>query len=375
MIMPKGLNEAGDLSGKKVIVRVDFNVPIKDGEVVEDYRIRKTLPTIDFLRKKGAKTILISHFEDKNKKAQTLRPVHSFLQKITPGLFFAGGLTELKEIEKSMNPGQTVLLENLRFWDGEKANDENFTKRLASLGDIFVNEAFSASHRKHASIVGLPKLLPGYIGFLFEEEIKNLSGAFSPDHPFLFILGGAKIETKLPLLKKFLETADDIFIGGVLANDFFRAKGFEVGKSVVSKEAHNYSKILESLRIVFPERVLVASGNGEEFVKTSDSLNKDDSIKDNVIKGFEKLEKIIKQAKFILWNGPSGNLEEGFGEGTRDLANLIIESQAKTIVGGGDTISIFENSVLDKFSFVSTGGGAMLDFLANETLPGIEALS
>jgi len=370
----KKIRETGDLSGKKVLVRVDFNVPINDGEVLEDYRIKKTLPTLDFLRKKGAKTIIISHLEDKNKKPGTLRPVHNYLGKVTPGLFFASGFSELEEIGKGLLDGQTVLLENLRFWEGEKGNDENFAKRLSSFGEIFVNEAFSVSHRRHASIVTLPKFLPSYAGLLFTEEVKNLSKAFSPSSPFLFILGGAKIDTKLPLLEKFSRLANEIFVGGILANDFFKAKGFEVGKSAVSKEAGNYSQILKDLKVILPEKVLIKNDGGEEIVKFPNSLNNEDSIKDNVVKNFKQLEEIIGRAKFILWNGPLGNLEEGFGEGTRDLANLIIQSQAKTIVGGGDTLSVFDDSIMEKFSFISTGGGAMLDFLANETLPGITAL-
>ncbi len=260
---------------------------------------------------------------------------------------------------------------------------KNYIKRLIGLpgeklqivnGDIYINDAFSVSHREHASIVGLPKKLPSFTGFLFEEELKNLSKVFSPEHPFLFILGGAKTETKLPLFAKFIKTADYIFIGGVLANDFLKARGFEVGKSLVSKGIEEeIIRLSQNSKVILSQNVIV--GNKDVSIKKSiGNVSEEDAIKDVVVSDLEVLERVIQKSKFILWNGPMGNLEEGFLEGTQKLAKLISQSPAKSIMGGGDTISALGDSVLEKFSFVSTAGGAMLDFLANETLPGIEAL-
>lgn len=369
----KSIKEIENLEGKRVIVRCDFNVPLKDGEILEDYRIKQSLETINYLLENKAKVLLISHIVDKNKKPLSLRPVHNYLQKITSGLFFASGLTELGEIMKELNDGGMVLLENLRFWDGEKANDIDFTEKLASFGDIFVNEAFSVSHRKHASIVGLPRLLPGYAGFLLEKEVENLSKSFSPSHPFVFILGGAKFQTKLPVVEKFLNIADKVVIGGALANDFYKTKGYEIGSSLVSDEPVK-PEILNNPKIIIPEDVIVLSSDGKKSSKLASEVSQNDFIKDAGPAFSQKMKDIVEEAKFILWNGPLGAFEEGFSESTEKLAECIASSEASSVVGGGDTLASVESLGFEKFSFVSTGGGAMLDFLANGTLPGIESL-
>lgn len=370
----RSLKGIGDLFGKKVLLRIDLNVPIKDGKALENFRIKKVLPTINFLKESGAKIILLSHLEDKNKNVLGLGPVYEYLRKYFPDILFASDFSELKIAIQNAGAGDLILLENLRNWPGEKSCDENFINELASFGDIYINDAFSVSHREHASIVGLPKKLPSFTGFLFEEELKNLSKVFSPEHPFLFILGGAKTETKLPLFAKFIKTADYIFIGGVLANDFLKVRGFEVGKSLVSKGIEEeIIRLSQNSKVILSQNVIV--GNKDISIKKSiGNVSEEDAIKDVVVSDLEVLERVIQKSKFILWNGPMGNLEEGFLEGTQKLAKLISQSPAKSIMGGGDTISALDDSVLEKFSFVSTAGGAMLDFLANETLPGIEAL-
>ncbi|WKZ26366.1 MAG: phosphoglycerate kinase [Candidatus Paceibacterota bacterium] len=370
----RSLKGIGDLFGKKVLLRIDLNVPIKDGKALENFRIKKVLPTINFLKESGAKIILLSHLEDKNKNVLGLGPVYEYLRKYFPEIIFASDFSELKIAIQNAGAGDLILLENLRNWPGEKSCDENFINELASFGDIYINDAFSVSHREHASIVGLPKKLPSFTGFLFEEELKNLSKVFSPEHPFLFILGGAKTETKLPLFAKFIKTADYIFIGGVLANDFLKARGFEVGKSLVSKGIEEeIIRLSQNSKVILSQNVIV--GNKDISIKKSiGNVSEEDAIKDVVVSDLEVLERVIQKSKFILWNGPMGNLEESFLEGTQKLAKLISQSPAKSIMGGGDTISALDDSVLEKFSFVSTAGGAMLDFLANETLPGIEAL-
>lgn len=326
------------LAGKKVILRADFNVPIKNGKVTDDFRIKKTLPTINFLIKKGAKIIIISHLTDGKNKS--LAPVAEYLSK------------QVK--------GDVVLLENIRNYPGEEKNDKNFAKKLAKLGDIYVNDAFSASHRNHASIVGVPKYLPSYAGLLFEEEFKNLSHAFKPNHPFLLILGGVKFGNKLGVLEKFSKRADKIFIGGALANSFFWEKKIEIGKSVLDKKV-NIKKFLRNPNIVLP----------------IDVKKKNGAILDIGPLAIKELELLIKNAKFILWNGPMGNFEmKGFEKGTVAVAKAVAKSKAKSVIGGGDTIAAIDKAKipLSKFSFISTAGGAMLEFLAKGSLPGIRAL-
>lgn len=309
MILPT-LREAGDLSGKRVLVRIDWNVPIENRLVQDDFRIRQSMPTIELLQKSGAKVILMTHLESDEASVEPLR---------------------------KYVPEGVELLENLRNDPREKENSPEFAKELASQADIYVNEAFSVSHRAHASIVGVPKFLPSFVGLEFEREVTELSKAFTPPHPFLFILGGAKFETKLPLVKKFQDIADEIFIAGANAKP-----ASEMG-------------FLNAPKITFPLGDIAALDADEP------NLN--------------LMKQKIEASELILWNGPLGKYEAGYTEGTKALARIIAESGKKSIVGGGDTLTAIQALGLDdKFTFVSTAGGAMLDFLANETLPGIEAL-
>jgi len=334
--------------GKRVLVRVDFNVPIKNGRVEDDFRIKQTLPTINLLKKKGAKIILISHVTDGRTKS--LRPMAEYLTSpLCPspnrrgvGVRFIPGknLDLIKRKIEKMRNGEIVILENIRNYPGEEKNDPKFAKKLAGLGDIYVNDAFSASHRKHASIVGITKYLPSYCGLLFEEELKNLQITFKPSHPFLLILGGIKFETKLGVLKKFLHIADKIFIGGALV---VKALRMPIAKNPPAGG-----------KIIFP------AGDPAALDANAETL--------------EILKREIKKAKFILWNGPLGDCENGFSKGTIELAKIIAKSNAKSIIGGGDTVAVVDRlGILKKFSFVSTAGGAMLEFLAKGTLPGIKA--
>jgi phosphoglycerate kinase len=339
----KTLAESLNLENKRVLVRVDWNVPIENGVVTDDYRIQKSLPTIKFLQEAGAKVTLISHLES---ETDSMRPVFEYVKGILPSLTF-------------VEPSDLVLLENLRQNPGEKANSRDFAQSLAEGKDMYVNEAFSASHREHASIVTLPKLLPAFAGLQFTEEVKELSKAFYPRHPFLFILGGAKFDTKIPLIKRFITVADSIFVGGALAHNFFKVEGIDIKNSLVSDGDFELQPIIDSGRILLP----------------SDPLWRDDKIVDAGMKDITTLEEKISRAAYVLWNGPLGNYEQGYKEGTLALARILAESGKEVIVGGGDTLAaIKELDLFKKFSFVSTGGGAMLDFLATGTLPGIEAL-
>ncbi|MGH7249562.1 MAG: phosphoglycerate kinase, partial [Minisyncoccia bacterium] len=270
---------------------------------------------------------------------------------------------------------RVTFFPNVRKFPGEVKNDPAFARKISNMGDIYVNDAFSVSHRKHASVVSLPKYLPSFAGFQLEAEVKNLSHAFQkPKHPFLFILGGAKFSTKMPLIKKYLKLADHVFIGGALANDFLKAKGYEVGKSLVSETNYGISDILKNKKIILPSDVLVKAAN--KFVrKEADKVKKDEVILDIGSGTVEKLILLIKGAKLVLWNGPLGKYEDGGAEATKKVLRSLAGSKAESIVGGGDTVDLISKMGMEnKFSFISTGGGATLEFLATGTLPGIKAL-
>ncbi len=360
----KYLREISHLLGVKVLMRVDFNVPVKDGLVVDDFRIRKILPTLSYLREKKARVILISHIEanKKVKEKPSLEPIALDLKKKGIECVFVKNYRDAVATTERLEPGQVLLLENLRMNEGEEANDRKFAQELASLGDVYVNEAFAVSHRAHASVAAITEFIPSYAGLLLENEIKHLSSAFTPDHPFLFILGGAKFETKLPLIEKFIGIADKIFIGGALANNFFKEQGKEVGTSLVSPEHFHLDRFFTNPKLLLPIDTVTVEGSildvGPETVKM--------------------LEQEIAAAKYILWNGPLGAYEMGYKEPTLSTARFIAaaaQKGTKTILGGGDTLAaIAELGTEDTYTFVSTGGGAMLEYLAKGTLPAIEAL-
>ncbi|MCX6752928.1 MAG: phosphoglycerate kinase [Candidatus Nomurabacteria bacterium] len=370
----RNIKQIKNLKGKKVLVRVDFNVPIKDGKVEDNFRIQKALPTINFLSKKGAKVILITHL---GKGGETLLPVSRSLNKFIKAKFVPEiiGSNTTKSVADMKN-GDVILLENLRNEKGEQGKDKIFAMNLAKLADIYINEAFPVSHREDTSIVLLPKLLPAYAGFQLENEVKNLSKAIkNTKHPFLFILGGAKFSTKMPLIKKYLKLADHIFIGGALLNDFIKAKGFEVGQSLVDENNYGIDKIIKNKKLIIPDYVIVRNGDGVMIEKTIADIYKDDTILDVGIESVKLLEPIIKKSKLILWNGPLGKYEDGGAKATKEVLKMISKTKTESIIGGGDTVELInEMKMEDKFSFVSTGGGATLDFLANGTLPGIKAL-
>lgn len=369
----RSIKELKKIEGKTVLLRVDFNVPVKNGKVQDDFRIRKALPTIKFLQKKKARVILIAHL---GKGGDTLAPVAKSLNKLVK-ITFVPDVTGIKAKSAvvKMKPGEVILLENLRNHPGEKKASKIFAKELASFGDIYVNEAFSVDHREDASIVLLPKFLPAYAGFQLEEEVKNLSHAFkNPKRSFLFILGGAKFSTKMPLIKKYLKVADYVFIGGALANDFLKADGYIVGSSLVDDARYNVRELLRSKKLILPIDVVVKS-NGALVNKRVEEVGVDDYILDIGDETVKKLAPIIKKSKLVLWNGPLGKYEDGGKKSTKKILKMVASSKAESIIGGGDTVALVSKLKLgNKFSFVSTGGGATLDFLANGTLAGIKAL-
>lgn len=372
--MLTSVKKLGNIKDKVVMVRVDFNVPLKNGRIFDDFRIQKSLPTILFLKKKGARIVLVSHAGSDG--SQSLAPMAKRLNTFIPTMFtkFSGG-DEVYELIESMKHGDVLLLENIRRNEGEMNNTAYFGQELASYCDIYVNDAFSVSHRKHASIVGVPKYVPSYAGLQLEDEIKHLNVVVKkPKHPFLFILGGAKFETKLPLIKKYLKVADCIFMSGALVNNFFKAKGYEIGVSVVDDKDFGVRQFLKNKKIMLPSDVLVLQG-GKSYVKKSNEVSKQEKIVDIGPDSVQELIAVIKKSKLVLWNGPTGYYEGGYTKATETLLKNLAQSSATSIIGGGDTVSLASKLKLDtKLAFVSTGGGATLDFLASGTLPGIKAL-
>lgn len=361
------------LRGVHVLLRLDLNVPIEVGKVVDRFRIDRVLPTIMFLKKMGAKTIILSHL---GRSGESLLPVARELNRVTDVGFNPAPIADVKRTLHELADGGAVLLENLRRDAGEENGSASFAKILAGLGDVYVNDAFAVSHRKHASVYALPKLLPHYAGPLFMEEYRNLKKAFSPQKPLVLILGGAKFETKVPVLKRFIRSADYIVVVGAIAHAFYRAQGLELGKSRIDAKisAKAYLKEVRNRRIILSPDALVSNGSAVEK-KQVHALEKNDSIVDIGPQGLEELRRALKGAKTILWNGPAGNYEAGYGEGTLAIARAVAKSKAYSIVGGGDTIAAIQKTNLSgKFNFLSTAGGAMLEFLADGTLPGIEAL-
>lgn len=369
------IRDIKDLKGKRVVLRLDFNVPMKNGKIMETIRIDRALPTIVYLRKHHARVIILSHLGADD--SMSLEPIVKYLSKaLHTNIGFVPDFRapSTRAVVEGLALGGIVVFENLRIDPREVSNNLAFAKYLASFGDVYVNDAFAVSHRAHASIVGITKYLPSYIGLLISDEIRNLSLALKPKHPFLFILGGAKFETKMPLLKKFSKIADSVFVGGILANDFFRDQGIEVGTSVVDTYKAKLLPLLGKGNIVLPFDVIAKSGRKAE-AKKSEDVFPNESIVDVGPDTIKNLTPIINNAKLIVWNGPLGFYEEGFEKGTIALMNAITKSKATSIIGGGDTAVMVEKlGIANKFTFVSTGGGATLEFLADGTLVGIEAI-
>lgn len=393
-----------DFENKRVLVRADFNVPLQNSQVLNDFKIRAGLPTIEYLLKQKAKIILLSHLgrptnneqgtlhQNKlgaghagNNEQYSLKPLAGHISKLLNQEvgFLDNCLGEpiKKEIEQ-LKPGQIVLLENLRFHKGELDNLPDFSRALARLGEIFVNDAFGVSHRAQASLVGLPEYLPKCAGLLLEKEIKALSRILEePLRPLVVIIGGVKISTKIKVIKSFLEKADNLILGGALANTVISAKDFAIGKSVSEEEMVEEVKKLEltDIKLHIPVDVVASaelSGRNGSRISSVGHVQKNEMILDIGPETIGLFKRIISQAKMIFWNGPMGLSEkEEFSQGSREIAQAIAQSSAFSVVGGGETIALLEKlDLLEKIGHVCTGGGAMLKFLAGEKLPGLEAL-
>lgn len=371
--MLRSISEVTDLQGKTVLVRSSLNVPLQDGRVTNEFRIRRALPTLEHLTAMGARVIVIAHIG--REPELSLRPVaevlHGYLDcRFVPALIGA----EVDAARAALQPGQVLLLENVRSDEREVANDQVFAQILAAYADIYVNDAFAVSHREQASVVGISRYLPHYAGLTFMNEYEALQKTFTPASPSLFILGGAKFETKIPLVEKFIDTYDHVFMGGALANDVLKAHGFPVGRSLVSPVDLSTKPFIQSEKLVVPTDVVVESDRGRRITIPQD-VQPDEAILDVGPETVERLRLFVLGALSVLWNGPLGNYEAGFTEATERLAQVIADSEAYSVVGGGDTVAAIESLNLnDRYGFLSTAGGAMLHFLEHQTTPGIEAL-
>ena len=378
-----------DVKNKKVLVRVDFNVPIKDGKVGDDTRIQAALPTIKYLLAHDAAVILCSHLgrpKGEPDPAFSLKPVAEYLGTLIDAdvKFVEDCIGEKAEAAAAaLKPGQVLVLENTRFHAGEKKNDPEMAKQLASLADLFVNDAFGSAHRAHASTAGVADYLPAAAGFLLEKEIKYLGNAIAdPEPPFVAILGGAKVSDKIGVIENLLTKSDKILIGGGMANTFFKAQGYDVADSLVEEDALGTARdLLDKAgdKLVLPVDLVIADvfdANANSKVMDVGDVPSGWRILDIGPKTVEKFSEIIKSAGTVVWNGPMGVFEfEKFAKGTFAIAKALAESDATGIVGGGDSASAIKKSGLeDKITHISTGGGASLEMLEGKILPGLAVL-
>jgi len=374
------ITQCEDLAGKRVLVRVSVNVPVVDGVVQNQFRLLRGLGTINYLTQAGAKVIMFGHISNtkETEKTESLQPVFDVLQQHIPQLSLCSEIATpmTKDKIEAMQNSDVLLLENVRRDPREKKNDADFARAIADLGDMYVNDAFAVSHRSHASVVGVPQFLPSYAGLNFMHEYQELTKALEPAAPALFMLGGAKFDTKMPLVEKYLEVYQSVFIGGALANDFFKVQGHEVGDSLVSDaiDAEAMKQMMENPKLILPTDVTVLGPHGVRTVKP-DQVEKDERILDAGPETVAMLAPKIAEARTILWNGPFGDYEHGFDKITLDVAKLVADATGYSILGGGDTIAAIEHlGCQEKYGFMSTAGGAMLHYLEHGTLPAIQAL-
>ncbi|MBC7194349.1 MAG: phosphoglycerate kinase [Caldisericia bacterium] len=382
-----------DLKGKRVLYRVDYNVPLTDDfKVRDDTRIRETLPTIKYMKEQGAKIIILTHLgrpKGERKKEFSLKPVRDRLSellgedvKLVDDIYSE----EAKIVVSSLKEGEVLMFENLRFYPGEEKNDESFAEYLSEFGDIFVSDAFAVSHRENTSVFMLPSILPSYAGFLMEKEVNILSKLIeNPERPYIVIIGGAKISDKIGVLKNLVNKVDAILIGGGSAFTFLKAEGYNIGSSIYEREMEIVAKeiiemaAIKNVKLLLPVDVHATEelkeGKDHEIVPI-EKIPYDWYGVDIGPKTIELFKEEIRNAKTIFWSGPLGVYEmELYSNGTREIAKAISEIEGIKVVGGGDTISALNKfNLIDKITHVSTGGGALLEFLEGKILPGIKVL-
>lgn len=377
------------ISNKRVILRADFNVTIDDGKIIDDTRVRNTIPTIKYLLKNHNSLIILSHlgrpkFED---PTLSLYPIAKRLEKyLGRHIIFINHLREdASKKTKRLKPGDIILLENVRFHPGEEKNDDSLARQIASLGDVFVNDAFASCHRVHSSTVGITKYLPSYAGLLLAKEVKSLSHTLDhPKRPVVSVIGGAKIIDKIGLIKKQLDCAQTVLLGGGIANTFLKAKGIMVGKSLVEEACLNIARSLlfeaasKHTALILPiDGMVLNTKLGKVHPLEIGNLQKDEAIMDIGPLTIELYSEYLVNAQTIIFNGPMGKYEEKrFAKGTKQLIVATSNSQALSVLGGGDTIaSIANKKVAEGITHISTGGGAMLEFIEKGSLPAIDALN
>ena len=383
-----------ELQGKKVLLRVDFNVPVDDaGQITNDTRIRAALPTIEYIVKQGGSVILTSHFgrpkgkvQDKFRLAAVATRVEECLgHSIFYSKEFVG--EESRKLATSLKPGQVLLLENSRFHPGEEANDPNLAKELASYADLYINDAFGAAHRAHATTAGVADYLPSGAGFLMEKEMEYLGKALEqPERPFVAVIGGAKVSDKIEVLMNLLKKVNALIIGGGMANTFLLAQGISMGSSLVETDKTELAREIMAeakkvkVQLLLPVDLVVADAIAESAVAKvvlPGELEDKEMALDIGPETIEKYAKVLREAKTVVWNGPMGVFEiPAFAKGTYGVAQAIADSHAISVIGGGDSVAAVEKAGLTKrMSHISTGGGASLEFLEGKILPGIDCLS
>lgn len=389
----KSIRDVAELAGKRVFVRVDFNVPLEDGKITDDKRIRETLPTINFLIEKGAKVILASHLgrpngqvvEELRHTASAARLSELLGKPVTKADEAIGEAVEAQVA--ALNNGDVLLLENVRFYPGEEKNDPELAQAFAKLADLFVNDAFGAAHRAHASTEGIAHILPAVSGLLMERELEVLGKALNnPERPFTAIVGGSKVKDKIAVIDKMLEIADNIIIGGGLSYTFFKAQGHEIGKSLVDNSKLDLAlEFIEKAKklgknFYIPVDIVVTddfSANANTQIVDVDGIPAEWEGIDIGPKTRELYADVIKNSKLVVWNGPMGVFEiEPFAHGTIAVAQATAETSAYTVIGGGDSAAAAEKfGLADRMDFISTGGGASLEFMEGKVLPGVVALN
>lgn len=382
-----------DIKDKRVIVRVDYNVPMQDGKITNTKKIDDSFETLDYLVKNDAKIIILSHFgrvkTEEDKKSNSLKPIFDYIKGLNKyDILYSSVVmgSMLDTMAKNLEPGQMILVENTRYMDLEgnleSKCDIQLSMYWASLADIYVDDAFGSMHRNHASITGIPRHIESVAGFLAEKEIANLKPLITnPDHPFVVVMGGAKLTDKIELIYSLAETADHILLGGGIANTFLKAAGYDIGSSLVSDEAlTKATSILAEFpdKIILPKDVITSPSYSETIyeMKKLDEIVIDDVIGDIGGEAIKNYARILNSAKTIFLNGTVGMYEQlPFSNGTQEILEIIANTSAKKIVGGGDAGAAVKKYKYEKdMDFISTGGGATLTYIANRTLPGLEAL-